>query len=140
MDIGQQEVPLRLLYVGEEKAVLYKDTIVGHVTEVAEMNLCSVDIKEDEDTALNGILDVHLEDNGERSEEDIAYLKEILTEFKDVFSRSKFDIGHATCVVHDIPTGDHQPITHPLRRIPKAYEEWVQSMIDEMKKKNLIRQ
>ena len=56
----------------------------------------------------------HLQDLLERSSEELAevqtsQLAELVTEFQNVFSRSDFDFGDFTTLVHEIDTGDPPP-------------------------------
>lgn len=50
-------------------------------------------------------------------------LKDILTLYSDVFSKSSSDMELADLVTHRIDTGDVKPGRQQLRRYPPAYVE-----------------
>ena len=60
-------------------------------------------------------------------------VREIVSAYKDIFSRHDGDIGHTHLVEHTIDTGDAAPIRQPPRRIPVS----VRAEIEEQKERML---
>ena len=56
----------------------------------------------------------------------------------DVFSRNKWDIGHATSWSHKITMVDEKPIFVPQFRLPHAYQDAVEQMVREMLRARVI--
>ncbi|KAJ8032186.1 hypothetical protein HOLleu_25640 [Holothuria leucospilota] len=59
-------------------------------------------------------------------------LRELLTEYADVFSRSPDDLGRTTVVHHTIDTGTTKPIKQPFRRVPLHQRQVVTDLLQEM--------
>ena len=66
------------------------------------------------------------------SEEDQMKLKNLLSEYRDVFATSEFDLGNFTAVKHSIDTGDADPVALPLRRCPIHFAEEEKAHLDKM--------
>jgi hypothetical protein len=71
--------------------------------------------------------------NGEFQE-----LKELLTEYEDIFARDDEDYGRTNKVYHCIDTGDARPILQPPRRIPLIKQAEVKEMLDDMERHGVI--
>ena len=54
-------------------------------------------------------------------------LRELLCEYRDVFSVSDLDLGTAAVVQHRIDTGNNHPVRQPLRRQPLTYIDVIDS-------------
>lgn len=67
-------------------------------------------------------------------------MKPILSEFSDVFSVTKMDIGCAVGVEHRIHTGEAPPIAVNYRRVPLALEGKVDELVEKLLEQNIIRQ
>ena len=60
-------------------------------------------------------------------------LRELVTEFSDLFALHSSELGRTTTVVHEINTAaDHRPVRQPPRRIPFSLRGKVTQLIDEM--------
>jgi hypothetical protein len=66
-------------------------------------------------------------------------IKEILIEFRDVFSRSQMDIGCVSGVEHRILTGNAPPIALNPRRTPLALEDKIDDLVDQLVQQDIIR-
>jgi len=56
----------------------------------------------------------------------------LLTEFRDIFSTTPYDMGRTTLVEHTIETGNSRPIRQGLRRHPATHLEDIDRQVDEM--------
>jgi hypothetical protein len=131
-------IPVRIM--ATEPVTLHKGTSLG-IVECFEMNECirSLGVEqavEENDTDILNLFQSQLCTLPKPSAES---LKDILLEFRDVFSRSKMDIGCAVGVEHRILTGDAPPIALNPRRIPLALEDKVDELIDKLVQQNIIR-
>src|SRR5688572_25604686 len=59
-------------------------------------------------------------------------LRELLTEFSDVFSVGEGDLGRTNVTTHRIDTGDAGPVRQPLRRQPLPYRAAIDEQLDSM--------
>lgn len=64
--------------------------------------------------------------------------RELLTEFRDIFSVSNDVVGRATHCEFDINTNQVPPISTPLRRVPLHKEKIVRELLENYKKLGLI--
>ncbi|MBJ5594241.1 RNA-directed DNA polymerase, partial [Salmonella enterica subsp. enterica serovar Typhimurium] len=65
-------------------------------------------------------------------------LEDLQREFFDIFSCGPSDYGRTELVYHSINRGDHPAIRQLARRLPLAKREEVDSLIDEMKRQDVI--
>lgn len=68
----------------------------------------------------------------------LSRLKNLLLEYKDVFSCSKYDIGCTNLGYHDICTGNADPVFRKPYRLAHSVKETATEMIDEMLKNGII--
>ena len=66
-------------------------------------------------------------------------MKDILHEFKDVFSKSKLDLGYNNSFEHRIETGSAAPIACSPRRVPVALEDKVDQLVQQLLQQKIIR-
>lgn len=59
-------------------------------------------------------------------------LKELLVDYKDVFSLNEGDLGKTTICEHKIDTGSASPVRQPFRRQPLPYREAIDKQFDQM--------
>ena len=69
---------------------------------------------------------------GDMTDSQRQQVKELLSRYDDVFSRSALDMGRASLVEHTIDTGSQRPIRQGLRRHPTAYMETIDKQVDEL--------
>lgn len=62
----------------------------------------------------------------------------LLSEFKDVFSRNDDDLGLTSLTEHVIDTGDAKPIKQPFRRTPIAFVKEAKQAIDKLLNQGVI--
>jgi len=131
-------VMIRLINPMIERNVLYKGTKLGRIGAIVKVNNVSMldNIqRKDSNQVVMEILDRHRELMGS-----IEYkqLKQILGEFKEIFSQSSTDVGLIKEFQHGINTGECLPIALNPRRIPIHMESKVDALIDDLEAKNII--
>lgn len=133
-------IPVRVMNLSDKSVRLYKNTKLGFID--------SVEVKRDENLR-------HIDSNNElESQNDLHSLKigdsipstqaqevkDLLNEFQDVFSRNKLDIGCCNQVKHHIIVENVPPIRQQIRRVPLGLEEKVDELVDDLVKKDVIRE
>ena len=73
------------------------------------------------------------------SASDQMKLKELLIEFKDVFSKGDDDLGCFTEMRFQINTSDAAPVKHKLRRTPIGFEKEEEAHLNKMLENGIIR-
>ena len=56
----------------------------------------------------------------------------------DLFARTRYDIGRTSLMEATIDTGDHAPLSEPLRRHPKANLDLIDQAVEDLKAADLI--
>ena len=64
-------------------------------------------------------------------------LDDLVQEFADIFSTSKYDLGRTNTPYHNINTGDESPIKQPPCHIPIHYQKEVYYLFDKMKQQGV---
>jgi len=136
-------------------------------TQIAEspailVNVKSVEAREIAGSSLGGInncgkreLSFTLEDAREKSE--FAHLKpvidslpgeltvcerqravDLICRYADIFSRYEYDVGCTNLVKFQVDTGDHKPISEPLRSHPRTYLDAIDNTVDKMLQAGII--
>jgi predicted aspartyl protease len=125
------DVPVRVLNTSDHPITIQADE---------ELSECSaVRVGTDKSTSDSSSLE-HLEELIEGVDEVVTVgerqeLRDLLYEYKDIFSTSEFDLGKTDIVKHQIDTGDSRPIKQALRRHPisqlPAIDEHVELMLQQ---------
>jgi len=63
-------------------------------------------------------------------ESTVCGLRDLLTQYQDVFSKSEYDLGCTSAVTHRIETGSARPVRQQLRRYPPAHLEAISKHVD----------
>ena len=66
-------------------------------------------------------------------------LRELLTEYEDIFARNANDIGKAKNIKHHIDTGNEDPVVQKPRRQAKAHTEEIKKQVEKLHKAGIIR-
>ncbi|XP_053404925.1 uncharacterized protein LOC128558755 [Mercenaria mercenaria] len=118
-------VPVRIANFSKQPQTFYPGTNVA--------TICKIDRVEGEGTHnnKNNILPEHLQNLYERSTSGMATenkqkVKELLTRYSHIFSKSDSDLGRTGIIKHHIPTANAQPIKQPIRRIPVHLQDEVE--------------
>ena len=144
--ISESVVPVRLFNVTNEAVTLYKNTFIGtleklneengyveHVRYFGDSNCKELDTEDHVKPIITDIMN-----NLEVSDviKNDALL--IIREFKDIFSRTKSDIGFCDQITHEIDTGTTRPINMRCHRIPWNLEQKVDTRVNEMLENGVI--
>ena len=65
-------------------------------------------------------------------------MKELCSEFKDIFSIDSSDIGKTPLIEMEIDTGDSPPITQKPYTLPLKHAAWVQKELEILEKAGVI--
>ena len=135
--------PIRVFNANDDLKTMFQRTRVGWIIELACVSdtlyedsglICALnDQREDKQEFLKAIKI----NDAEKSE--INDIGELLWDYRDVFSKSKRDLGCAG-IKHEIITDNHPPIALKQRRIPLALEAKVDEQIQQMLEDNIIRE
>lgn len=74
----------------------------------------------------------------DKSDALLTQLRQLLIEFRDVFSENKYDIGYSKFGYHDICTGNATPTVHKQYRLAHAHKPLADNIIDDMLKHGII--
>ncbi|XP_076101165.1 uncharacterized protein LOC143070948 [Mytilus galloprovincialis] len=96
------------------------------------------DIDTPDDTTYDVFNDVHLPTDV-LSEEQLEKGKQLLRQYRDVFSMSDTDIGHTDAVRHRIDLTDDTPFKQRHRRIPPAMFDEVRTHLQQLLTAGIIR-
>ena len=66
-------------------------------------------------------------------------IRNLLVDYKDVFSKDKNDLGKTNLVEHTIDTGEAKPVAYPPRRVPLAFAEEEKKEIKRMLEQGIVR-
>ena len=65
-------------------------------------------------------------------------LKELVSEYSDIFALDPVELGCTDLITHSIDTGDSPPIRQPLRRIPFALHNKMEELVQKMLEQGVI--
>ena len=124
-------LPLRVMNLNDEDVKIYKGTSIGCLevcVDEESTDICMVNnSKEVDDKEF--LSKVSLEHLNKSCKEKMELF---LCQYKDVFSQSKYDIGHTNVLEHNIILTTKMPVYQRRRPIPMAVEKKVNEMVDEM--------
>jgi hypothetical protein len=132
--------PVRMWCLSEQRMRLFKGTCLGTLEPyVEDRGLCYQMVETNDCNAEGKLAEIFSAQIQALPKDESEKLKKILSEFRDVFSQSKFDIGLSHAVQHHIDTGSAQPIAQNYRRVPKGVEGKVDELVEELLKNDIIR-
>ena len=128
------QVTIQVLNVSPSPVTVYKGMSLGRVTPGDDVLLvCEGSTETDVQSKSFDSLDLPNLSDTERST-----LLSLLAEFSDVFAPVTGPRSCTTAVKHTIPTTG-PPIRQPMRRLPEALKETVQTEVQHMLESNIIR-
>ena len=143
VDTQNGTCPVRLMHVGHEKLHLFKGTHLGNVEPCifgeSRIRQCQNGNESDLRMKAARLQSMFVDQMKHLLPVEKRHFKEILSDFVDVFSYSKFDLGLAKDVVHQIDTGEARPVCSNPRRVPLGVEEKVDELVEQMLQNNIIR-
>ena len=138
MNITQESVQLN---AGRKLADLHPVTIVGafqgddeKVEKVRATKIAAACDEEMPEFIEKLLKDVH----PSLPETSVIRLKELLTSYQDVFSKSELDLGLTTIVKHRIDTDGTPPFRQQLRRFPPAHVQAISEHVNNMLQQGVI--
>jgi hypothetical protein len=135
---NSRTIPVRILVT--EPMTLFKGTRLGVLEKCSvETHIRNIGMEELSVKPSIDILHVFKEQFDAMPPHHAEIMITILTEYSDIFSSSKMDVGCAVGVEHHIVTGDSPPVAVNYRRTPIALEGKVDELIDKLVKANIIR-
>jgi transposase InsO family protein len=142
VNCSSEHCPIRIMYMGSKRLHLYNGTCLGTIEPVERCdkvcrNIRAVDDKQN--GQMEKLEKIFQNDLCNLPEDDSQRLRDILREYQDVFSISKFDVGLAQDVEHHIDTGDALPIVCNPRRVPLGVEEKVDELVENLLQNKIIR-
>jgi hypothetical protein len=144
VDCCNEFIPVRLMFESTAHAFLPKGTHVGDFHPLNDSidyseNIRSIDRLENSEE--DNIFDVFEKFKAQLSKlpgDQEMRMKDILLEFKDVFSKSKLDLGYNNSFEHRIETGSAAPIACAPRRVPVALEDKVDQLVQQLLQQKII--
>ena len=151
--VVQGSTPVKLMNVGESEVKLSAGTCIGSfyaavpnnakVARVGIYEFVDCDINEGDPPTVkhskgNGTPPSINLDKPNLTSQQKRGAEELLTEFQDIFSDSKSNLGRTSMTQHNISTGDARTNKQPPRRVPYAMREQLQEQDDEMLDQDII--
>lgn len=136
--LENQLLMVRIINPMMKHNVIYKGTKLGCMSVLSDcysVNMFDNTAEKTKHEIIQEILDRHVADIGKM---EYQCLKEILNEYKNVFSQSSTDVGNIKGFKHEIDTGNECPIALNPRRVPIHVESKVDELVKELEKKNII--
>ena len=144
---GEQCVTLPIQNPTCEPVCLAPGDVLGQMQPVeitAKPEVVSAFIEGGAKTAVSSSTDrnakllkeTHIEKSLCASEE--QQLRDLITEFSDVFALESSELGTTDCVTHVIDTGDHSPIKQHPRRIPFVLRSKDDQLVGEMLEQGIV--
>ena len=118
---------VRVVNTNANEVTLKKNQFISELNPVVEIEATA---------STNSMLSGALHESVEKLIQDVDVqvteaeqqkLRELLCEYRDVFSMSDLDLGTAAVVQHRIDTGNNHPVRQPLRRQPLTYIDVIDS-------------
>ncbi len=120
-----------------KRNIIYKGTKLGKLTDYRDERVFMFDnvCEKNNDDVVNEILTLHA---GCLSSEEYSSLKDVLIEYKAIFSRSSTDVGLVKGFKHQIVTNEHKPISLNPRRVPINVQPKVDDLVNDLENKGII--
>ncbi len=134
-------VPIQIVCF-DGNSTIYKGTNLGTIsklTDVENMRSLQLDGPKESELSLVDFLKFHVDQGINRSEQNTKLMTDILTEYFDIFSKHKMDLGYSNVTEHHIDTGQHAPVQIRPRRVPLAVENKVSDLIKGLEAQGIIR-
>ena len=136
-------LPVRLANLTESPVTVYKgtnvaifsplpsdsETLVTPPTSFSHVNHLSASRMSSTDLKINTSM---------MSQPQRVAIDELISEFGDVFSTNKHNIGRTRQIYHKINTGDSAPIRLGPRRVPIHFRQEISGLLDDMQRQDII--
>ena len=147
----KREVPVEVFNPTDEPVVLYKDTTLGVLSPAnIEKNTRPLPSEKDPDSQFTvrkvglSTTSVKLSEELENmvaqskevlSDEQLCHLRQVVHDYQDIFATKDAAMGRTDVVLHDIDTGNAEPIKGKPRRTPLGLRD--EAMKEEQKMKDM---
>ncbi len=141
--------PARLLNPGTEAITIHKGTKIATLESVANLTISAVNTQGQSDPPSDGadkaspgkqalLWQMVQDSEGQLTDSQATELHTLLLSYADVFAENETDLGHTDVTQHRIDTGEAKPIRQPPRRVPAAYRQENQKLLQDMLKRNIV--
>ena len=134
-------IPVKVFNANDHSVIIKRNTLLGCLEDFfpSDGNVAELELMKETSKSLtiDELLNYHLSSH-ERSSTTKKNLEKILREYFSVFSRNKMDLGVSNIINHRINTGNTKPIACLPRRIPQAFEEKIDELVDDLLTKGII--
>ena len=138
------KVPVCLLNPRDVPVTMYKGMTIGEIEELRS-NDVPVDNVQKANTVTKldpkkrqMLLSLAETIGAHVSKEEQVQFSNLLLEYGDIFASSSTDLGRTGALKHCIKTGDSNPISQPVRRLPPHRKEQVNKLLHEMQENDII--
>ncbi|XP_075926286.1 uncharacterized protein LOC142929264 [Petromyzon marinus] len=140
---GSDDPFILVLNVGVQTAVVPQGTVLAHATPVPVVdtvmgNVGTDPLAQPHSEGDDSWMDTLCSGTSDLSDSQRAGLRTLLTEFSDVFSKHKYDIGCTKLLRHHIDTGDNAPVRQNPFRLSPAEKDHVKLAVDDMLAADII--
>ena len=136
-------LPVRLLNPTSAPITLYKDTVVGRFTSLGEKEIAVIDKQAflstsevPKDTCRDPAKEVDLSQT-DLTQDQKDQLKSLLSEFRDVFAFSNYELGKTDLIQHHIET-EGPPIKQRPYRVSEKQRQCIEKHVNDMLERNII--
>ncbi|XP_074658626.1 uncharacterized protein LOC141911536 [Tubulanus polymorphus] len=140
VNINSSRIPVRMVNLSSHPKIIHKGTPLGVIGQISKIY---TETSTSKTSNSNDQLPEFLQDLYHRSCEGLSTdechdVKQLLSEFSDVFASSNLDLGEASETLHVIDVGNAVPTKQRFRRLPLATQEEVNKLVDDMLKARVI--
>ena len=137
---GKQSVPLRMMNLKNEAQTISSGVQVATASPVSEVRK----VKASGNSTKKEVVPDHLHYLYRQTIEGLnkeqgQQVARLLIKYSDIFSKNDADLGRTGIIKHKIPTGQTQPIKQPPRRVPVNMNDEVDTQIQNMLDKYVIK-
>jgi hypothetical protein len=133
----RQEVPVRVLNDTHQDQKLTRGSPLAHCEPFTLVTAPHVGQRQTQDLSSK-LEDAVTAAKTHLTNREFQELKELLTEYGDIFAGDDKDYGRTNKVYHRIDMGDARPIRQPQRRIPLAKQVEVRELLGDMPRNGVI--
>ncbi|PIK33467.1 Retrovirus-related Pol polyprotein from transposon [Apostichopus japonicus] len=145
VDPRKSKIPLRVFNPTSDVKRVYGGTCIASLEETANLDVSFPETERQQQKVsavstkrceqgevpqhVTGLLEA---EDGYMNDEQRALLKELVTDYADVFARSSADLGYTTVAQHKIDTDNARPVKQPARRVPVQQREVERELLQQM--------
>lgn len=134
VDLSKITVPVRVVNLSDSDRVIRKGEEVSKCVPVTSVIKSTDSSGSDK---LDNLL-ASMSSSLHLDPEEVSKARNLIAEFKDLFSSSSNELGHTSMTQHRIDTGNHSPIKQHPRRLPFSKRNDVRDMLLKMQQSDVI--